>query len=167
MTKRSPIAKTASALRKLREICLALPDTKETMTWGEPHFRVGNKIFAGYGVENGKPVIWFKLKRANADAVINDPRFRRAPYGGQHGWVSMDATTVRDWDEVRSMVLESYGLIAPKRTLAKLDEATAATQHSAKKTAGKRATRKGTKPPRPRTRAEKKSTERKSRNKSP
>ncbi len=31
----------------MRKICLSLPDTKETLTWGEPHFRVGDKIFAG------------------------------------------------------------------------------------------------------------------------
>ncbi len=28
---------------RLRAVCLALPDTKETLTWGEPHFRVGEK----------------------------------------------------------------------------------------------------------------------------
>ena len=44
---------TDLALAKIRKICLSFPDTKETMTWGKPHFRVGEKIFAGYGEENG------------------------------------------------------------------------------------------------------------------
>ena len=39
----------ADPLARVREICLALPDTKETLTWGSPYFRVGDKIFAGYG----------------------------------------------------------------------------------------------------------------------
>jgi hypothetical protein len=33
----------------------------------------------------------------------------------------MDASAVGDWDEVRPLVLESYRLIAPRRTVAKMD----------------------------------------------
>ena len=40
-------SKSETVLNRMREICLALPDTKETMTWGKPHFRVIEKIFAG------------------------------------------------------------------------------------------------------------------------
>jgi predicted DNA-binding protein (MmcQ/YjbR family) len=116
------MAKTDPVLRKLRQICLALPDTRETPTWGQPHFRVGEKIFCGYGEEGGTPSIGFKLGVELAAEVIEaDPRFRRAPYVGQHGWVSMDATRVDDWDELKAMILESYALIAPKRSLAKLE----------------------------------------------
>ena len=76
----------------MRAICLALPDTKETLTWGQPHFRVGEKIFAGCGDEKGRAVIGFKLDMDHADAIIQDPRFWRAPYVGHKGWVSMDAS---------------------------------------------------------------------------
>ena len=30
-----------------------LPNTKETLSWGSPHFRVGEKIFCGIGGEKG------------------------------------------------------------------------------------------------------------------
>ena len=102
---------------------ISLPETKETLTWGQPHFRVGEKIFAGCGDEKGRPVIGFKLDMDHADAIIQDPRFWRAPYVGHKGWVSLDATLVGDWDEVRALVLESYRLIAPKKTMARLDVA--------------------------------------------
>jgi len=115
------MAKIDPVLTKMREICLSLPDTKETLTWGQPHFRVGEKIFSGYGEEKGKPVIGFKLEMEHADEVIKDPRFRRAPYVGHKGWVSMDASAVRDWDEVRPYILESYRLIAPRKSWAKLE----------------------------------------------
>jgi predicted DNA-binding protein (MmcQ/YjbR family) len=108
----------------MRDICLALPDTKETLTWGEPHFRVGEKIFAGCGEEQGKPVIGFKLEREHAEAIVQDERFWRAPYVGHKGWVSMDATAVTDWREVRPLILESYRLIAPARSVARLIAAT-------------------------------------------
>ena len=111
-----------ATLKKISDICLSLPDTKLTMTWGQPHFRVADKIFCGYGAEKGKMTIGFKLEMEHAAILVeNDPRFERAPYVGHKGWVSMDAKSIRDWNEVRALVLESYRLIAPKKTLAKLE----------------------------------------------
>ena len=115
------MAGAKASLNKVRRICLALPDTKETPTWGKPHFRVGEKIFAGFDEEDGKPTLGFKLVMAHARLVIKDKRFRPAPYVGHKGWVSMDLGDVGDWDEVKELLLESYRLIAPKRSLAKLD----------------------------------------------
>jgi predicted DNA-binding protein (MmcQ/YjbR family) len=136
--------KARSVLDHMREICLALPGTRETLTWGEPHFRVGDKIFAGCGDEKGRPVLGFKLEMDHADAVVQDPRFWRAPYVGHKGWVSMDASGVDDWNEVRPLVLESYRLIAPRRTVAKLDggAAAAASPRSGSRPAAKKAVRK-------------------------
>jgi topoisomerase IA-like protein len=78
----------------------------------------------------------------HADAVIQDPRFWRAPYVGHKGWVSMDANAVDDWDEVRPLVLESYRLIAPRRTVAKLDGGAAPPAPKAPKKKAPRAARK-------------------------
>jgi predicted DNA-binding protein (MmcQ/YjbR family) len=119
-------AKGGSVLANVRKICLSLPDTQETWTWGKPHFRVANKIFCGCGDEGDEPVIGFKLEKEHADTAIQDPRFTRAPYVGHKGWVSMDVSGVRDWEKVRPLILESYRLIAPKKTLAKLGESPAA-----------------------------------------
>jgi predicted DNA-binding protein (MmcQ/YjbR family) len=112
--------KPDAVFTKVKEICLSLPDTKLTMTWGSPHFRVGEKIFTGYGAEGGKASMSFKLEMAHAQRILEDPRFSRAPYVGHKGWVSMDVSRVTDWDELRSLIQESYRLIAPKRSLAKL-----------------------------------------------
>jgi predicted DNA-binding protein (MmcQ/YjbR family) len=119
MTRTDPI------LAKLRSICLGLPDTKETPTWGSPHFRVGDKIFAGYGDHGGCATIGFKLTKEHADAVIHDARFERAPYVGRYGWVSMSTDAPIDWKAVRSMIEESYALIAPKPKAAKKPAAAA------------------------------------------
>jgi predicted DNA-binding protein (MmcQ/YjbR family) len=133
----------AGVLGKLAPICLALPDTKLTMTWGKPHFRVGDKIFAGCddGLEDWH--VGFKLPMARAAKLVaTDARFSRAAYVGHKGWVNFDTADVDDWDEVRELVTTSYRLIAPKRSLAKLDGQTpnmlAAKQTLAKKTAAKR-----------------------------
>jgi predicted DNA-binding protein (MmcQ/YjbR family) len=108
-----------AALKKMRAICLSLPDTKETPSWGQPHFRVGEKIFAGLGEEAGALTVGFKLERDHADAIVRRRGFSRAPYVGHKGWVSADVEVVTDWEEVRQLVHESYRLIAPTKTLAK------------------------------------------------
>ena len=116
-----------AALAKMRKICLALPDTKETPTWGQPHFRVGEKIFAGCGLEKGSISVGFKLEMDHADAMVKRPGFSRAPYVGHKGWVSVDPEVATDWDELRALIHESYRLIAPKRTLARWESEGAAT----------------------------------------
>ena len=109
------------ALRKLRRICLSLPDTHETLTWGKPHFRVADKIFAGFGEDKGTPVVGFKLEMGHAKQIIRDPRFWPAPYVGHKGWVSMKLAGIEDWDELRSLIFESYRLIDPKRSFARME----------------------------------------------
>ncbi|HSP18354.1 MAG TPA: MmcQ/YjbR family DNA-binding protein [Myxococcaceae bacterium] len=126
-------------LTQMRRICLALPGTTETMTWGQPHFRVRGKIFAGFGDHGGTFTIGFKLEREHADAAVQDPRFTRAPYVGAHGWISMDVKGVRDWAEVRALVRESYRLIAPKKLWAEVLGAPAAGRVTAARRGTKRA----------------------------
>jgi predicted DNA-binding protein (MmcQ/YjbR family) len=114
-------AKTDDAtFQKVRALCLALPDTKLTMTWGSPHFRVGEKIFCGFGSDDGKLVMGVKLGMSHAKSVVKEARFWPAPYVGKHGWVSMDVTQRKSWDEVAALIRESYELIAPKASRAKL-----------------------------------------------
>ena len=115
------MASQTAILKKLRKICLSLPDTVEDEKWGKPHFCVVEKIFAGCGEENDKFVIGFKLEMSHAKSIIKKPGFWKAPYVGHKGWVSMDPTVVDDWKLIEELVNESYRLIAPKRTLAKLE----------------------------------------------
>ena len=90
------------------------------MTWGSPHFRVGEKIFCGFGAEDGKQVLGVKLVMSHARNIVKDKRFWPAAYVGKHGWVSMDVTQRKSWDEVSALIRESYGLIASNASLAKL-----------------------------------------------
>ncbi|AKT43845.1 MmcQ/YjbR family DNA-binding protein [Chondromyces crocatus] len=148
------MGRASVVLTRMREICLSLPDTKETLTWGEPHFRVGEKIFAGCGEGKGVVSIGFKLEMEHALDIIQDPRFTKAPYVGHKGWVSMDAAGITSWDEVRELIHESYRLIAPKKSLAKLgtDEAPSATtarnREPAKAATGRRGEAKSASPQR-------------------
>ena len=96
----------------MRRICLALPDTKETPTWGQPHFRVGEKIFSGLGEEKGVLTVGVKLEMDHADAMVRRPGFSRAPYVGHKGWVSIDVETVGQAQQIYEHVgeLEPHAL---------------------------------------------------------
>src|SRR5690242_16181943 len=52
-------------LVRLRKICLALPEAHEVEAWGEPTFRVRNKLFAMYASGSnhhgaGRHAVWCK-----------------------------------------------------------------------------------------------------------
>jgi predicted DNA-binding protein (MmcQ/YjbR family) len=115
-----------SALERVRTICLALPDTEESLSFGKPHFKVAGKIFAGCEEEDEgdgpTTMLGFKLGKPAAAALIAaDPRCAPAAYVGKHGWVSMRLEGRVDWDAVRQLVETSYRLIAPRAAVALLD----------------------------------------------
>ena len=55
--------------RDLRKLCLALPEAHEVEAWGEPTFRVRNKMFAMYADADthhggGRHAVWLKSTRS-------------------------------------------------------------------------------------------------------
>ncbi len=109
-------------LAVMQRVCLALPHTKETLTWGIPHFRVGEKIFCGCSEDKGSPRIGLKMETFHAEVMMKLPGIEKAPYSRKgDGWVSIDPRRFDDWDEIEKLLVGSYRLIAPKRTVALLD----------------------------------------------
>jgi len=112
-------------LERLRAICLALPEAAEKYAWGDPTWRVRNKIFAMQkgNTEGGRPSVWLKAEPGEqADLIDLDPdRFFAPPYVGPQGWIGihLDGRQV-DWKAVEERVVASYRLIAPKSLAARL-----------------------------------------------
>ena len=106
-----------SAVERLREICLALPEATEKETFGGPTFRVRDKIFAMPRADDGRQSVWLKAAKGGQEMLIEaDPdRFFRPPYVGHKGWVGVRLDADPDWGEVGVLVRRSYGLIAPRR----------------------------------------------------
>ena len=117
-----------SPLARLRKICLALPGAHEVEAWGEPTFRVRNKMFATYASAgthhgSGRPSVWCKASFGNQSLVVqSDPeRYFVPPYVGVRGWIGIHLDDGPDWREVQVLVEDSYRLVAPKKLLAELD----------------------------------------------
>ena len=117
-----------SLLARLRKLCLALPEAHEVEAWGEPTFRVRNKLFAMYAAPNnhhgaGRPAVWCKAAPGNQALMVRaEPeRYFVPPYVGPSGWVGVWLDRDPDWTEVRDLMCDSYRLVAPKKLVGALD----------------------------------------------
>ena len=110
-------------LDRLRSICLALPEAKEKEAWGDPTFRVKDKIFAMQKTGDGRVSVWLKAPPGAQEILVGaaPETFFVPPYVGHKGWVGIRLDNEPDWTEVESLVRRSYRLIAPKRLAALLD----------------------------------------------
>ena len=108
---------------RLRAICLALPEAEERETWGDPTYRVREKIFAMERHGDGRLSFWCKAPPGSQQVLTGaDPeRFFVPPYVGSKGWIGMRLDRRPDWDEVAIVVKRSYRLIAPRKLAALLD----------------------------------------------
>ncbi|WP_394827782.1 MmcQ/YjbR family DNA-binding protein [Pendulispora albinea] len=113
-------------LERLRSICLALPEATEKEAWGDPTWRVRDRIFAMQkgNFEGGRPSVWLKAPDG-AQRMLVSARpevIFIPPYVGHKGWIGvyLDGKSI-DWGELAALIEDSYRLIAPKRIAASLD----------------------------------------------
>ena len=109
------------ALRRVRALCLALPETREVEAWGHPTFRAGRKMFAAFGQGEEGLTIGLKVGFERQDELLQDDRFFPTPYAARQGWVSLRLGARMDWQEVAGLVTEAYRQVALKRMLDALD----------------------------------------------
>lgn len=124
---------STTPLGRTRTICLALPEAREVKAWGEPTFRVRNKIFVMYAdAANhhgaGRPAVWVKAAPGNQALMIKaaPQRFFVPPYVGPSGWVGIWLDGNVPWAAVRQLIGDAYRLTAPKRLAGLLDQPAAA-----------------------------------------
>jgi predicted DNA-binding protein (MmcQ/YjbR family) len=115
------VATSATAtIDRLRELCLAYPETSETTSWGHPNFKAGKKTFVAFEQVKGRPSIAFRLEPQDVERLLTRRQFFVTPYGrGQ--WVSLWAEGRIVWKAVADLVDRSYRVVAQKRMIAALD----------------------------------------------
>jgi len=117
----------AKVLGRLREICLALPETSERLSHGAPTFFVREKRAFLMVLTNhhgdGRFAIWCAAPDGMQKMLVEgDPeRFFVPPYVGHRGWVGVRLDVEVDWDEVAGIIADAYRLVAPKSLAAQLD----------------------------------------------
>jgi len=111
-------------LERIREICLALPETSERLSHGAPTFFVrGKRPFTMVLTDHhgdGRFAIWCPaadgVQRMRVDG---DPeRFFVPPYVGHRGWLGVRLDRGVHWDELEGLIEDAYVEVAPAKLVA-------------------------------------------------
>ena len=111
----------ARVLAKLREICLAFPETSERHSHGAPTFFVREKRSFLMVLTNhhgdGRFAIWCAAPDGMQKMLVEaDPeRFFVPPYVGHRGWLGVRLDRGIHWDELTGIAEDAYAEVAPAR----------------------------------------------------
>ena len=105
-------------IERVRRICLALPETWEKISHGEPTFFV-KKVFAMCSINHhndGHIAVTIPAAIGIQEMLIerSPEKFYRPPYVGVSGWVGIELPLVNDKD-LTFHIHEAWRLIAPKK----------------------------------------------------
>lgn len=136
------------AIKRLRQICLALPEVFEKEAWGECTFRVtGGSMFAmtdNNHHDSGRIAVWVKAPPMVQEILVNADakRFFIPPYVGAKGWVGVRLDYKIDWDELGEILKDGYLMSAPKRLRERLQPLSGDQSKVARSTAPRRSSAK-------------------------
>ena len=108
-------------LKRLRELCLALPEAVEAVQFGNPVWRAGKKTFAGAHSRRGRLRLQFWAGADRQATLTFDSRYAIPPYIGHNGWIELDVEDDANWEEIEALASFSYRHFALKRMLRALD----------------------------------------------
>jgi len=118
----------ANPIVRVRKICLALPDAREVEAFGQPTFRIKNKMFAAYASAEthhagGRPSLWILSIPLEQDLVLRarPARYFKPPYVGPSGWIGAWLDKNPPWAEITELIREGYRRRAPKKLAALVD----------------------------------------------
>lgn len=125
----------ADVLAKLRAICLGLPEASEEIAWAGARWCVRKKNFAHVlMLDAGWPPAYAQAAERKGPATLLTfrvpahalaaPKFRREPFFKPVWFVDIVGMVIDaavDWDDVEQLLIESYGVLAPKKLAALVD----------------------------------------------
>jgi hypothetical protein len=108
--------------KQLQKMCLALPEVEERETWGDATFRVRGKIFVISSPDGDSASIKASLDDQSGLVAMDPKTFAVAAYTGKYGWVRVRLAGV-PLELAQRLITNAWRRTAPKRLVAKLDEA--------------------------------------------
>lgn len=113
---------TDKQIERVRQICLALPETTEKLSHGEPTFFVRKKVFVMFANNHhndGHIAVWLPVPDGLQSSLIEkDPEvYFKPPYVGGRGWVGIELERMDD-EALSFHIQMAWELIAPKRLVA-------------------------------------------------
>jgi len=108
----------------IRKLCLSLPNATENLQWAETLcFKVGGKLFATMHLSAGQlaPVV-LKCAPEKFYELVEVEGISPAPYVGRYKWILLANSNVLPFDELETLIRQSYDLVvakAPKKKAAR------------------------------------------------
>jgi len=105
-------------LRRVRRICMSLPETTEKISHGEPTFFVRKKVYAMFANNHhndGHIAVWLPAPLGLQQSLIHSApaTYFKPPYVGPRGWIGVELSAIGD-DELAEHIREAWRMIAPK-----------------------------------------------------
>jgi hypothetical protein len=102
----------------VHELCLAFPETEDTISHGSPDYKVAGKSFAYFTVNHhgdGHVAFWLRSPQGTQQHFVAlDPKTYFVPqYVGPRGWLGVELNQGVAWDEVSARVREAWENSAP------------------------------------------------------
>jgi hypothetical protein len=110
-------------LTRIRDICLALPETSERLSHGAPTFFIRGKRAFLMVLDNhhgdGRFAVWCAAPEGMQKLLVEtDPRrFFVPPYVGHRGWLGVRLDRGLDYNELAGIVEDAYAEVAPPKLL--------------------------------------------------
>jgi hypothetical protein len=111
-------------IERVRRICLSLPEATEKEAWGEPTFRIRDRLFAMYasGANHhgaGREALWCHAPPGAQEFLVASApeRFFVPAYVGVRGWIGIVLDRTDDL-ELEVHVRQAYCVVAPKKLIA-------------------------------------------------
>jgi hypothetical protein len=110
-------------IERVRKMCLALPDTSEKVSHGEPTWFAKKRVFCMFSNNHhndGHIAAWIAAAPGVQEELIReDPKtYYRPPYVGVGGWVGIELKMIGD-DALGAHLHEAWKLILDKQRVKK------------------------------------------------
>jgi predicted DNA-binding protein (MmcQ/YjbR family) len=108
----------------LRQYCLSLPQTTETIQWGSDLvFKIAGKMYTVLALEPGNHWLSFKCTPDDFARLVEQVGIIPAPYLARAHWVSLETENALSRSEIKRLVRQARGIVIaklPKKTQAAL-----------------------------------------------
>jgi hypothetical protein len=107
------------ALSRVRRICLALPQTSEKLSHGEPTFFMRKRVFCMFANNHhndGHIAVWIPAEPGlQATLLRSEPKkYFYPPYVGVSGWIGVELAEVSD-EELAAHVMDAWKMMEEKQ----------------------------------------------------
>jgi hypothetical protein len=120
-TKTPKTSNVEGVLKRLRTLCLRLPETTEGLSFGNIAFRAGKRPFVVLDHYKGVDCIFICVDQGQRDVLLSDKHFFKAPYDPHEKGLCRNLRAI-DWGQMRALITASYRQVALKRMIAALDK---------------------------------------------